>query len=182
MFDSIKNIFNTGNEETPLVYGEKPDINREKSAELYEKAKQYFPGGVNSPVRAFKSVYGTPLFIEKGDGCRLWDADGNEFILKPGEQSVNDRKGKLSVKENINTEEVVAWKNGFFMYESADFQTIARQASRWYNVEFIFENKKAGSEIFHGTFSRDASLAELLKILELSDVKFKIDGDKVIIK
>ena len=40
----------------------------------------YFPGGVNSPVRAFKSVYGTPLFIEKGDGSHIWDADGNEFI------------------------------------------------------------------------------------------------------
>ncbi|MVN20583.1 glutamate-1-semialdehyde 2,1-aminomutase [Mucilaginibacter arboris] len=58
----------------------KPDISREKSAELYEKAKAYFPGGVNSPVRAFKSVYGTPLFIQKGDGCRIWDADGNGFI------------------------------------------------------------------------------------------------------
>ncbi|TWR26369.1 glutamate-1-semialdehyde-2,1-aminomutase [Mucilaginibacter pallidiroseus] len=56
------------------------DISREKSAELYEKAKTYFPGGVNSPVRAFKSVYGTPLFIEKGDGSHIWDADGNEFI------------------------------------------------------------------------------------------------------
>src|SRR5690606_36408552 len=80
MFDSIKNIFNNSNEETPLLYGEKPDISREKSAELYEKAQTYFPGGVNSPVRAFKSVYGTPLFIEKGDGCYLWDTDGNEFI------------------------------------------------------------------------------------------------------
>ncbi|MBK0382296.1 glutamate-1-semialdehyde 2,1-aminomutase [Pedobacter sp. SD-b] len=79
MFDSIKNIFNP-KEENQLPYGDKPDISREKSAELYKKAKQYFPGGVNSPVRAFKSVYGTPLFIEKGDGCRLWDADGNEFI------------------------------------------------------------------------------------------------------
>lgn len=56
------------------------DISRAVSAKLYEKAKQYFPGGVNSPVRAFKSVHGTPLFIEKGDGSRLWDADGNEFI------------------------------------------------------------------------------------------------------
>jgi glutamate-1-semialdehyde 2,1-aminomutase len=57
-----------------------PDISREKSVQLYEKAKTYFPGGVNSPVRAFKSVYGTPLFIEKGDGSHIWDADGNEFI------------------------------------------------------------------------------------------------------
>lgn len=56
------------------------DISREKSAVLYEKAKEYFPGGVNSPVRAFKSVYGTPLFIEKGDGCFVWDADGNQFV------------------------------------------------------------------------------------------------------
>ncbi|MBK0377806.1 glutamate-1-semialdehyde 2,1-aminomutase [Mucilaginibacter segetis] len=56
------------------------DIDRTRSAELYEKAKTYFPGGVNSPVRAFKSVYGTPLFIEKGDGSHIWDADGNEFI------------------------------------------------------------------------------------------------------
>ena len=57
-----------------------PDISREKSALLYARAKTYFPGGVNSPVRAFKSVYGTPLFIEKGDGSHIWDADGNEFI------------------------------------------------------------------------------------------------------
>ncbi|WP_140936842.1 glutamate-1-semialdehyde 2,1-aminomutase [Sphingobacterium lumbrici] len=57
-----------------------PDISRTKSAELFEKAKNYFPGGVNSPVRAFKSVYGTPLFIERGDKAHLWDADGNEFI------------------------------------------------------------------------------------------------------
>lgn len=56
------------------------DISRAKSAELYEQAKTYFPGGVNSPVRAFKSVYGTPLFIQKGDGSHIWDADGNEFI------------------------------------------------------------------------------------------------------
>lgn len=56
------------------------DIDRTKSAELFSKAVQYFPGGVNSPVRAFKSVHGTPLFIERGDGCRIWDADGNEFV------------------------------------------------------------------------------------------------------
>ncbi|MGZ4055661.1 MAG: aminotransferase class III-fold pyridoxal phosphate-dependent enzyme, partial [Bacteroidia bacterium] len=55
-------------------------MNREKSEALFEKAKQYFPGGVNSPVRAFRSVGGTPLFIERGKGSHIWDADGNEFI------------------------------------------------------------------------------------------------------
>lgn len=55
-------------------------LNTSKSTALFEKAKTCFPGGVNSPVRAFKSVGGTPLFIEKGKGSHIWDADGNEYI------------------------------------------------------------------------------------------------------
>ena len=55
-------------------------IDRSRSAELFEAAKGFFPGGVNSPVRAFKSVGGTPLFIAKGDGAQIWDEDGNQFI------------------------------------------------------------------------------------------------------
>jgi glutamate-1-semialdehyde 2,1-aminomutase len=55
-------------------------MQRDKSNLLFEKAKQYFPGGVNSPVRAFRSVGGSPLFIRKGKGCRIEDADGNTFI------------------------------------------------------------------------------------------------------
>ncbi len=50
------------------------------SNELFAKAKNYFPGGVNSPVRAFKSVNGTPLFIKKGNGAFIWDEDDNKFI------------------------------------------------------------------------------------------------------
>ncbi|MEZ4721553.1 MAG: glutamate-1-semialdehyde 2,1-aminomutase [Flavobacteriales bacterium] len=55
-------------------------INRSASDQLFEEAKKYLPGGVNSPVRAFRSVNGSPLFIKKGKGSRIWDEDGNEFI------------------------------------------------------------------------------------------------------
>ena len=55
-------------------------INRTKSAALFEEAKKYFPGGVNSPVRAFKSVEGPPIFFTKGKGSHVWDVDGNEYI------------------------------------------------------------------------------------------------------
>ena len=51
-----------------------------RSAALFEEAKRCFPGGVNSPVRAFGSVGGTPRFIVKGKGSRVWDADGNEYV------------------------------------------------------------------------------------------------------
>ncbi len=52
----------------------------EKSKQLFERAQQSIPGGVNSPVRAFKSVGGTPIFIEKAKGAYLYDADGNRYI------------------------------------------------------------------------------------------------------
>ncbi len=55
-------------------------IERSKSAELFEEAKKYFPGGVNSPVRAFKSVSGPPLFVKRGYGCRFTDEDDNKYI------------------------------------------------------------------------------------------------------
>jgi glutamate-1-semialdehyde 2,1-aminomutase len=55
-------------------------MNTTKSKQLFEQAKKYIPGGVNSPVRAFKSVGGDPLFITKGKGSKFWDADGNEYI------------------------------------------------------------------------------------------------------
>lgn len=51
-----------------------------RSRALFSRAKKYIPGGVNSPVRAFKSVGGNPIFIERGAGSKLYDADGNEFI------------------------------------------------------------------------------------------------------
>ena len=47
---------------------------------LFAEAQKYIPGGVNSPVRSFRAVKGTPLFIARGEGARIWDADGNEFV------------------------------------------------------------------------------------------------------
>ncbi len=52
----------------------------ERSERLYKEALRYLPGGVNSPVRAFGSVGGTPFFVERGQGCRIYDVDGREYI------------------------------------------------------------------------------------------------------
>lgn len=55
-------------------------IKRDNSSALFETAKKYFPGGVNSPVRAFKSVSGPPLFVKRGYGSRFTDEDDNQYI------------------------------------------------------------------------------------------------------
>jgi len=55
-------------------------VRNEKSRALFERAQSLVPGGVNSPVRAFKAVGGTPFFVARGEGCYLWDVDGNRFV------------------------------------------------------------------------------------------------------
>ena len=55
-------------------------MQRTKSEALFTEAQKYIPGGVNSPVRSFRSVGGTPPFIARGQSARVWDVDGNEYI------------------------------------------------------------------------------------------------------
>ena len=55
-------------------------MNTERSKILFREAQRYLPGGVDSPVRAFKAVGGEPLFIRRGKGSKIWDEDGNRFI------------------------------------------------------------------------------------------------------
>ena len=52
----------------------------QRSSTLFKEAQQVIPGGVNSPVRAFKSVGGTPIFVEKAKGAYLYDVDGNTYL------------------------------------------------------------------------------------------------------
>jgi glutamate-1-semialdehyde 2,1-aminomutase len=63
-----------------LFFPDKETMKTKFSDKLFKKAQKLIPGGVNSPVRAFKSVGRTPLFIKKAKGAYLWDADGNKFI------------------------------------------------------------------------------------------------------
>ena len=53
---------------------------RAKSEQLFAEALKYIPGGVNSPVRAFRAVGGQPFFVNRAKGARVWDVDGNEYI------------------------------------------------------------------------------------------------------
>ena len=65
-----------------MVYREAVDLalKTDKSRKLQKRAEQLIPGGVNSPVRAFRAVGADPRFIVRGSGSRIWDADGNEYI------------------------------------------------------------------------------------------------------
>jgi len=110
--------------------------------------------------------------ITKGNTSRL---------LKPGEQAVLENKeGQVEIT-HANMDEVMAWKKGLFQFDGADINTIMRKIGRWYNVEIVYEGK-VSMQRFEGKISRNAQLADVLRILELSNVKFTVVGNKIIVQ
>lgn len=106
--------------------------------------------------------------------------NGNAMaMLKPGQQGSLAVNGDLQVKE-VNTEEDVAWKNGLFIFNHADIQSIMRQLARWYDVDVVYQGNVPDDE-FMGKISRNAKLSEVLKVLELTNVHFQINDKKIII-
>ncbi len=108
-------------------------------------------------------------------------SDGASGVLKPGEQGVlNKNANKIEIKK-ADMNEVMAWKNGLFEFNGAGITTIMREISRWYDVEIIYEGKIPDRR-FEGKISRDAQLSDVLKILELSNVKFEVEGKKILVQ
>jgi transmembrane sensor len=102
---------------------------------------------------------------------------GTHNLLKPGQQAMIDNQ-MIKVVNDVDLEEVMAWKNGRFYFEGADIKTIMRQIEKWYNIKVAYQSEIKYS--FVAKISRDENASEILQILELTDmVHFKIEGDKI---
>lgn len=105
---------------------------------------------------------------------------GENKLLQPGEQARLDRTtGNIRVAE-MDVEEAIAWKNGFFLFNDASVGTIMRQISRWYGVEVSYEGAMPSRQI-RGKAPRTTNLPELLKVLELSGVHVRLEGQKILV-
>jgi transmembrane sensor len=103
---------------------------------------------------------------------------GENFLqLKPGEQAMS-KDGALQKVTEVDTEEAVAWKNGRFHFEHADIKTVMRQVKRWYNVDVDYPQGVPGGH-YRGKISRNVTAPQVLKILEESGVRFRIEGRKI---
>lgn len=100
-------------------------------------------------------------------------------MLTPGQQAKLTSNG-ISLNNDVDLQQVMAWKNGYFLFNSTDLYTLMRQVARWYNVEVEFEGKISGDS-FSGKISRDVPLSQFMKVLELNDVHVKREGRKVVI-
>lgn len=106
---------------------------------------------------------------------------GNKTVkLVPGEQA--KWNGKEIVKEVVDTEAAIAWKEGYFKFNE-NIESILTKISRWYNVEIIYLSKPDPATTFSGKIARDRNLNSVLKMLEYDgNIHFQIQGRRVIVK
>jgi len=107
--------------------------------------------------------------------------DNNESaLLQPGEQVGIAKNGKMKVSADVDTDAVMAWKNGYFSFNKTDMATLMREISRWYDVEIEYAGAVPDRK-FGGDISRSSNASDVLKIMEESKVFFKIEGKKIIV-
>jgi transmembrane sensor len=117
--------------------------------------------------------------VKVGIGNRQSAIDNNTVILKPGEQTSVSQSSHLSQPIPVQTDEVVAWKNGSFYFNNTDLQTIMRQVARWYDIDVEYKDVVKNDTLFLEV-PRNTSLSEVLKVIEsTAGVRLRIEGKKV---
>ena len=104
----------------------------------------------------------------------------NKIVLKPGEQVVAMTETESLSKKMVDIEQTIAWKNGLFQFSNSDMTTVMNQISRWYDVSIEYQGS-IPEKRFGGYISRDSKLSQVLKMLELSGVKFIMKEKKIIV-
>jgi transmembrane sensor len=109
------------------------------------------------------------------EGAVKVTANGKSGFLKPGQQAQLASSGDIKVKSDANVEEVVAWKNGVFIFQNEDMTSIMRQVARWYDVDVVFKDQI--TERYVATsLSRNVPVSKLLQIFEAAGaVHFEIN-------
>jgi len=134
--------------------------------------------GTHFNVHAYnnESVVKTTLL----EGSVAVSSKNQKAILKPGQQSnISESSSKIAVKE-VDTEAAIAWKNGRFKFDNADLKSVMKQLERWYGIKVEYRGDVSDVRFNGGTF-RNKNLSEVLKVLELSNIKFKVEGKTIIV-
>lgn len=107
--------------------------------------------------------------------------NGNSRKLQPGQQArVFRNDGSMDVLQDANTEEAVAWKNGFIQFDGQDIKSAMRMLARWYNVDVAYRG--AVPAHFRGIIPRNVPVSQVLKMMELTgEVHFTIEGNTIIV-
>jgi ferric-dicitrate binding protein FerR (iron transport regulator) len=136
--------------------------------------------GTQFNINAYENESDIKTTLLEG-GIKVYNNNGSA-ILTPGQQAKVKNgmpRSKIIVISAANTEEAVAWKNGYFRFNNEKIGSIMRQLSRWYNIDVSYEGKIT-DEGFYGRISRYKNISDVLKMLEdTRSVHFKVEGRRV---
>lgn len=111
------------------------------------------------------------------EGVVKVNSSKKSVVLKPGQQIAFNAAGNhLANPTNVNLEQVTAWKDGYFLFNQTPLQDVLQQIMRWYDVDIQYLGEIPARR-FSGGISRRSNLSDVLRILEESDVYFKLEGN-----
>jgi len=138
--------------------------------------------GTHFNVNAYNDEDQVKVTLLEGSVQVSSETSGAAALLKPGQQISVYETAMLSQPAYVNTDQVMAWKNGIFNFHKASLQEVMRQLSRWYDVEVVYEKGIPAIE-FGGEMGRDLTLSQVLKGFEDMDIHFEIaSGKRLIVK
>ncbi|RVU00320.1 FecR family protein [Mucilaginibacter limnophilus] len=133
--------------------------------------------GTHFDVMAYPDEAGSKVTLVEG-AVNLANTTGTTQ-LKPGMQAMIQNHNSTITTHNVDVEEAIAWKKGYFLFNNENIQSIMRKISRWYNVDISYEGNMRGKE-FSGSVSRFKNVNEVLDMLELTEsIRFKIEGRRI---
>lgn len=115
------------------------------------------------------------------EGSVVVTENNSTVMIKPGEQAIIDNQNNKVSVVNADVDEAIAWKNGFFSFKNATIETVMRQVERWYDVDVIYNGTKPEGH-YRGEVPMNVNASEMLKVLEVSGIHFKIDGKRIIVE
>jgi transmembrane sensor len=98
--------------------------------------------------------------------------------LKPGQEAVFENANDIRIINDPDAVGAIAWKNGQIHFTEADITTVMREIERWYDLEVVYKGSKT-TDKFIGDIPRTATLTELLSILQMAKVHFKLERNKL---
>lgn len=115
------------------------------------------------------------------EGAVSMASGGKSALLQPGEQGQLDSDKGVIARQMVNTRAVVAWKDGYYFFDRTPVQSVMRQIARWYDVQVVYTGGPPRDEIV-GKIPRSSDVADVLHIMELIGIQFKIDGKTIVVK
>lgn len=171
----------------PVIFGNderKVEITGEAYFEVAKDASKQFVISANGTETAVLGTHFNINCYEDEASVKISLLEGKimvnkSVIMKPGQQA-QIMNNSISMVNDADMDQAIAWKNGLFNFERSDLKAVMRQLSRWYDVDIQYSGN-IPNEHFSGKISRNMNASKVLKVLEYSGVQFKIEDKKIVV-